>query len=246
MTTLNDQNATLPAHATTVIEKENRDSLIEKFDDLKTPSGNDFEALIRSSFNQVDDPIQVVKVDDKSELEVSAPLTITSDTQTNEKLKLSANELSMTQGETQTLNLDSDSMEMFDGVLSLSKDDKKLQVLGTVQASMLNATTQVNTVQLNTDALLVNNASTEILRAELDENTAPKVTISGDANITKSVTAKSLNVTDTIDASDLVVSVSSTLANASANTLVVTGKTILSDKLEGENAIFTRDRKSVV
>ncbi|KDC52245.1 hypothetical protein [Pseudoalteromonas fuliginea] len=240
MTTLNDQNATLPAHATTVIEKENRDSLIEKFDDLKTPSGNDFEALIRSSFNQVDDPIQVVKVDDKSELEVSAPLTITSDTQTNEKLKLSANELSMTQGETQTLNLDSDSMEMFDGVLSLSKDDKKLQVSGTVQASMLNATAQVNTVQLNTDALLVNNASTEILRAELDENTAPKVTISGDAKITKSVTAQSLNVTDTIDASDLVVSVSSTLANASANTLVVTGKTILSDKLEGENAIFTR------
>ena len=239
MTTHNDQDATLPVNVATVIEKESRDSLINKFDDLETPSGDDFEALIRSGFNQVDDPIQVVKVDGGSELEVSAPLTVTSDIATNEKLKLSAGELSMTHDDMQTLTVNNDGMQVFDNLLTVSKNDQKLQVAGMVQAKTVNAIEQVNTLQLNADALLVKNNNRAILSAELDEHNNPKVTVSGDVYIDQSLNAQALNVTDTIDASHIAASVSSTLASASASTLVVEGETRLNEILKGKNAIFT-------
>ncbi|CAH9055603.1 hypothetical protein PSECIP111854_01611 [Pseudoalteromonas sp. CIP111854] len=234
MNTFNEQEAAHSAQSTTVVEKESRQSLIDKFDDLKTPTGDDFEAMIRSGFNQVDDPIQVVEVDGQSELDISAPVTVRSDIHTDEQLNLSADELSMTNGQAQTLNLNSDSMQVFDGVFLLSKTDEKLQIAGTVQANTLNATEQVDTAQLNADALLVKNSDAEILRAELDENNNPKVTVSGEAHL-----AQSLYVTDTTNTAHLAASASSTLANASANTLVVAGTATLNGMLAGQNAVFT-------
>ncbi len=79
MNNQSDAKTPLDLDSIPTVEPQGRDSLIEAFDDLKTPTGDDFEALIRSSFNQVDDPMRVTDLDGEQGIEITAPVTIKSD-----------------------------------------------------------------------------------------------------------------------------------------------------------------------
>ncbi|MBD1583103.1 hypothetical protein [Pseudoalteromonas sp. S16_S37] len=234
MNTLNEQEATLSAQATTLVEKEGRQSLIEKFDDLKTPTGDDFEAMIRSSFNQVDDPIKVVEQDGQAEVEVSSAVTVRSDAQADEQLRLTPAQLSMTQGEANTLSIDSDTMAVFDDVLTVSNSEKKVTVANTLQADNVIANTQLSTAQVQTQALSVSGGELEVMRAELDGNGQPRVSVFGDAGI-----EGTLNVINTVETANLSVSATASLADTHVQTLTVAADTTLNDKLNGRSAIFT-------
>ncbi|BBN82779.1 hypothetical protein PA25_27640 [Pseudoalteromonas sp. A25] len=234
MNTINEQEATLSAQATTLVEKEGRQTLIEKFDDLKSPTGDDFEAMIRSSFNQVDDPIKVVEQDGQTEIEVSSAVSVRTDAQANEQLRLTPSQLTMTQGGANTLNVDGDTMVVFDDVLTVSNSEKKVTVADTLQADHVVANTQLSAAQVQTEALSVSRGELDVMRAELDINDQPRVSVFGDAGI-----EGSLNVIDTVEAANLNVSETASLAETHISTLTVDGETTLNDKLTGRNGVFT-------
>ncbi|WP_440056279.1 hypothetical protein ACSLBF_19410 (plasmid) [Pseudoalteromonas sp. T1lg65] len=233
MNTRNEQDAALSEQPTTLVEQEGREVLISKFRDLQSPTGDDFEAMIRSSFNQVDDPIAVVEHDGQSELEVSSALTLNSAQSPDEQLRLTAQQLSMTQGASSTLTVNKDSMTVFGGVLKVENGSQKVTLADTLHSQVVDADSAVNTAKVNTEALVVNKNNKAILTAELDSDGDPLISTSGRIDIDQTLTVAGESTTNT-----LTVSADSSLGRATARSITVTNGDTTTCTVDENGAIF--------
>ncbi|RJE76943.1 hypothetical protein BGP78_01465 [Pseudoalteromonas sp. MSK9-3] len=234
MNTLNEQDATLSAQSSTLVEKADRQALIEKFDDLKTPSGDDFEAMIRSGFNQIDDPIQVVEHAGQDEIEISSALSVKGTAPESGEVRLTPSQLSMTQQGTQTLTVDADALRVFEDALTVSKADETVAVSQTLTANRLELDSMLTSPNVEIESLNVTHSGQDIVQAKLNDENEPEVHVMGKLEL-----GQALNVAQTTTTNDLSVSATSSLHHATAQTLTVKEIATLEGLLDAQNAIFS-------
>ncbi|MCF6440715.1 hypothetical protein L1077_14865 [Pseudoalteromonas luteoviolacea] len=242
MNKVSDQEVLVECDQTSIVTKRSRAELIEKFDDLKTPTGDDFESLILSGFNQVDDPIAVVKNADIQEIAITSPLTVSPDGETEcfrvdtDAVKISHDVVvSASDSESEVLTADAQSVSIYDKVEVLPEAEEVLRVTGSAKLTqgIKSQTADINQ-HLRAGALSVSKGTIKTLEAGLDDDDNPKVTaygdveVNADVNVAGNVQAHSISVTNDISMS----------GNTSTQMLSVEERTMLLGELSAQNAIF--------
>ncbi|KZN66652.1 hypothetical protein N473_09670 [Pseudoalteromonas luteoviolacea CPMOR-1] len=243
MNKVSDQEVLVECDQTSIVTKRSRAELIEKFDDLKTPTGDDFESLIRSGFNQIDDPIAVERVGETQEIAVTSPLTVSPDGETprlrvdTDAVKID-HELVVCDGESemQVLSADAQSVSVYGKVEVLPDAEEVLRVSGSAKLTegLKSQTADINQ-HLRAGALSVSKGTIQTLEAGLDDDDNPKITAYGDVEVNADVAVEGQIQADSISvANDANVS-----GNTSTQMLSVAERTMLLGELSAQNAIFT-------
>lgn len=220
-----------------LVQQKNREELIQKFDDNQTPTGEDFEALIRSGINQMDDPIRVNEDGTNTEVEITSPLVI-------------KNAEGATRITPDSLNIDdeflvdSHGVQAFGvvGIRDASDPDAQLQVLGKTQlAGDLKVTGDAQIEQsvevgetITTRNLVVSHGNQKVITTAID--TEQGSTIQADANTQFN---KGIEVTEGIKTDTFNVSDSAVLAGqTSTENLEVNDTANFKGPIAAKNAIF--------
>ncbi|TQF70947.1 hypothetical protein [Pseudoalteromonas luteoviolacea] len=243
MNKVSDQEIVAECDTTSVIAKNSRAELIDKFDDLKTPTGDDFESLIRSGFNQIDDPIAVVQNGDEQEIAVTSALSVSPDGET-EQFRVDSDAVTVDTellvspngGEAVALKVEADTLTMYDKVKIDSDGNDLLQVSGNVKSTgELKSQTANISERVTAGELSVKKGTVKALEAGLDGNNQPYVTAQGKLTAQESVIAEK-----DIQSASLSVSGEAELGgDTTAHMLTVAEKTMLQGELfAAKPAIF--------
>ncbi|KZN36541.1 hypothetical protein N480_17730 [Pseudoalteromonas luteoviolacea S2607] len=235
MNKVSDQEIVAECDSTSVIAKSSRSELIDKFDDLKTPTGDDFESLIRSGFNQIDDPIAVTQDGDEQEISVTSTLSVSPDGET-EQFRVDDSAVTVDHklhvspdgGELKALKVEADTLTMYDKVKVDSDANDLLQVSGNVKSTGELKSQSANVSErLTAGEISVRKGATKALEAGLDADNQPYVTTSGTLRAKESVIAEK-----DVQAGSLNVSGEAELGGATtAHQLTVAEKTMLQGEL---------------
>ncbi|MBE0370331.1 polymer-forming cytoskeletal protein [Pseudoalteromonas aurantia] len=228
MTTSTEQDIESSTESSTPAP-ESRASLIGKFDDLQTPTGDDFESLIRSSFNQVDDPLKVTGAGDDETLEVTAPLNIKRKDLAPGSTAPSAN-ITITPEQLIVAGADAEAT-----MVKVTADAVSVGENGnfTASANTLNA---YNVLEVNADTSMVK-VTGDIKTQSLTSESAHMTTVQADqVNTEKLIVTTNTTLGPNTTAEQLSVSGATTLKDS----LAVTGATNLEGNLIANSAIFNQ------
>ncbi|MCF2858013.1 hypothetical protein L1286_11070 [Pseudoalteromonas sp. SMS1] len=235
MNKVSDQEIVAECDTASVITKNSRAELIDKFDDLKTPTGDDFESLIRSGFNQIDDPIAVVQNGEAQEIAVTSALSVSPDGET-EQFKVDSDAVTIENrlhvspdgGETNALHVNADTLTIYDKVKVDSESNDLLQVSGNVKSTgEIKSQTASVSEQVTAGALSVRKGAVKALEAGLDGDNQPYVSAQGTLTAHESVIAEK-----DIQSASLSVSGEAELGgDTTAHMLTVAEKTMLQGEL---------------
>ncbi|MBQ4839622.1 hypothetical protein [Pseudoalteromonas luteoviolacea] len=242
MNKTSDQEVLVECDQPSVVTKRSRAELNDKFDDLKTPTGDDFESLILSSFNQIDDPISVVKQGTIDEIAVTSPLTVSPDGH-KERLRVDTEAVKISHdvvvsnedSEIDVLSADAQSVTVYDKVAVNPSAEDVLRVTGNVRATQALKSQTANISQhLQACELSVSKGAVNTLDAGLDDEGNPTITAHGQVEAKQDVVVGGHTQTQSITASGTAEFQGST----SAHMLTVEERTELNGVLEAQDAIF--------
>ncbi|AOT08502.1 hypothetical protein [Pseudoalteromonas luteoviolacea] len=242
MNKVSDQEVLVECDQTSIVTKRSRAELIEKFDDLKTPTGDDFESLIRSGFNQIDDPIAVERVGETQEIAVTSPLTVSPDGET-QRLRVDTDAvkidheviISATDTQREVFSADGQSVSVYDKVEVLPDAEEVLRVTGSAKLTegLKSQTADINQ-HLRAGELSVSKGTIKTLEAGLNDEDAPHVTVYGDVEAKENLTVEGYANVDSITVNNN----ASFNGDTSAHMLSVEERTMLQGELSAQSAIF--------